>query len=72
MHASAWLSTNPTAQLPPSPLIDVDDHALFLGFDFGHPVGFQAQLFSDKRFNEHLGSFPLPGCVATAMKGYKN
>ena len=22
-----------------------------------HPVDFQAQLFSDKRFNEHLGSF---------------
>jgi len=41
-----------------------------VGFDFGHPVGFQAQLFSDKRFNEHLGSFPFSGCVETAIKGY--
>jgi hypothetical protein len=55
VHPSAWLPANPTSQPPISQLIDLDDHPLFDGLDSRYAVGFQAQLFSDKRFNEHLG-----------------
>jgi hypothetical protein len=57
VHPQASLPANPAAQQPIPHAVDTDNHALFTGFDFRHPVGFQAQLFSDKRFNEHLGSF---------------
>jgi hypothetical protein len=57
VHPQASLPANPAAQQPISHVLDADHHAFFIGFDFPHPVGFQAQLFSDKRFNEHLGSF---------------
>jgi len=49
VHPSAWLPANATSQLPIPQPIDLDDHALFVGLDFDHSVGFQAQLFSDKR-----------------------
>jgi hypothetical protein len=71
VHASAWTPTNSTSQLSPAKPIDLDDHDFLVGFDLRHPMGFQAQLFSDKRFNEHLGSFPFSGCVTTTMKGYR-
>ena len=57
VHASTWLAAYPTSQLPFAQPIDFDDHHLFRRFDLRHTMGFQAQLFSDKRFNEHLGSF---------------
>jgi hypothetical protein len=71
VHPQASLPANPTAQQPISHALDEDHHAFFTGFDFPHSVGFQAQLFSDKRFNEHLGSFPFLGCWETTTKGYR-
>jgi hypothetical protein len=71
VHLLASLPANSTAQQPIPQAIDPDDHVLFASFDFGYAVGFQAQLFSDKRFNEHLGSFPFFGCVETTIKGYR-
>src|SRR6516162_4667002 len=71
VHPAAWLPANAASQSPIPQPIDLDDHALFVGLDFDHSVGFQAQLFSDKRFNQHLGSCPFCGCVRTAMKGYR-
>jgi hypothetical protein len=62
VHPQAPLPANSAAQQPISHSLDVHNHALFPDFDFPYPVGFQAQLFSDKRFNEHLGSFPFLGC----------
>src|SRR5215472_18412062 len=43
VYPSAWLPTNPTSQPPISQLIDLDDHALFVGLHSRHAVGFQAQ-----------------------------
>jgi len=35
-------------------------HSQLAGFfHLGHSVGFQAQLFSDKRLYKHLGRFPF-------------
>jgi hypothetical protein len=70
VHQPARLSAYSTPQPPISQPIDADHHLLFAGFDFGHTVGFQAQLFSDKGCNEHLGPFPFFGCLVTTMKGY--
>jgi hypothetical protein len=55
--------------MPIPQAVDANHHLLFAGFDFGHAVGFQAQLFSDKRFNEHLGSFPFSGLSRNNPKG---
>src|SRR5215472_1319958 len=50
---------NPTAQEPLAQAVDVHPHALAGFFHLCHSVGFQAQLFSDKRLYEHLGRFPF-------------
>ena len=58
--------------MPIPQAVDANHHLLFAGFDFGHAVGFQAQLFSDKRFDEHLGVLFLSlDCLVTTMKGYR-
>jgi hypothetical protein len=61
VHPPASLPANSAPQPSISQAGDGDDHVVFASFDFGHAVGFQAQLFSDKRCNEHLGSFPFSG-----------
>src|SRR5262249_45245235 len=61
VHLRAPFPTYPTPQPSIPQALDADDHLLFASFDCGHAVGFQAQLFSDKRFNEHLGPFPFSG-----------
>ncbi|HXB68327.1 MAG TPA: hypothetical protein VNY05_08790, partial [Candidatus Acidoferrales bacterium] len=50
----ASMSTNPTAQKPFAQPVDMHHHVFVGLFDLGHGVGFQAQLFSDKSFYEHL------------------
>ena len=71
VHLPASPSANPAPQLSIPQAVNGDHHAVSATFDFSHTVGFQAQLFSDKRFNQHLGSCPFCGCVRTAMKGYR-
>jgi len=55
VHLPARPSAYSTPQPPIPQAVDRNHHLLFASFDFGHAVGFQAQLFSDKRFDEHLG-----------------
>src|SRR5215510_7102187 len=50
---------DPAAQEPLAQAVDVHSHALPGFFHLGHRVGFQAQLFSDKRLYEPLGRFPF-------------
>src|SRR5262249_5033575 len=57
VHLRAWLPAYSTPQPPIPQAVDGNHHLLFASFDFGHAVGFQAQLFSDKRFDEHLVFF---------------
>ena len=68
VHLPASLPANPTPQEPIPQTIDRDNHAIFAGFDFRYSMGFQAQLFSDKRLNEHLGSFPFLGLCGNNPK----
>ncbi|MGQ9636098.1 MAG: hypothetical protein ACUVXB_17885, partial [Bryobacteraceae bacterium] len=74
MNLVASLPANPAAQEPLSQPVDMHQHALIGLFHLGYGMGFQTQLFSDKRLYEHLGSGPfvflgrkheinpMPGC----------
>jgi hypothetical protein len=71
VHLPASLPANSAPQQSIPQAVDGDNHAVFASFDFRHAVGFQAQLFSDKRFNQHLGSFPFYGLSGNNPKGYR-
>src|SRR5215472_6729900 len=74
MHFQAPLAANSATQQPFPQPIDLHHHALGGLLHMGHSMSFQTQLFSDKGFNEHLGSGPfvffgrnneinpMPGC----------
>jgi hypothetical protein len=59
VNLQASLSANPAPQESLAESVDVHQHALVGLFHLGHGMGFQTQLFSDKRLYEHLGSGPF-------------
>jgi hypothetical protein len=69
VHLRARFPVNSAPQPSIPQAVDGDNQVVFHRLDFGHAVGFQAQLFSDKRFNEHLGSFPFYGLCGNNPKG---
>jgi len=48
------MAANATAQQPLPEAVNVDNHLLLALLHLGHSMGFQSQLFSDKRLYEHL------------------
>src|SRR4029077_12032324 len=56
VNLPAALPANPAAQESFSQPVNMHQHALVSLFHAGHGMGFQTQLFSDKRLYEHLGS----------------
>src|SRR4029453_5412765 len=58
----------PAAQQPPAQTVYAHEHELFGFLYLGYRVRFQAQLFSDKGFYQHLGAFSFVLFWLTTLK----
>jgi len=59
MDLTAAPSANSAAEKPPTQAVDKHGHSFLRLFHSHYLVRFQAQLFSDKSGDEHLGDFPF-------------
>src|SRR4029453_19041014 len=57
VYLPASLPTYPAAHQPPAETVNAHEHELLGFLCLGHRVRFQAQLFYDKNFYQHLGAF---------------